>query len=409
MPVYAYKGYNAAGKVVHGTRDAENPKLIKQLLRRDGVFLTELRETGKKGASGQGEEARRSFQLKFERITSQDLATATRQLATLVGAGIPLVDSLVALIDQIDNGMFKSVWSDVKQRVNEGAGFGDALGSHPKVFTGLYINMVRAGESSGALDVVLNRLADFTESQAELRAKLVGTMVYPVIVVLMAISVIGILFVFVIPKISKIFEAQKVALPLPTVILIGSSHFIQNYWFLMLPAMIGGVVGFNRFIHSKRGRPWWDRFLLDAPLFGPLIRMVAITRFCKTLSTLIGSGVPLLAAFDIVKNVVENTVLMKVIEDARDAVKEGENIAAPLKRSGEFPPIVTHMISIGERSGQLEEMLGKIAHSYEVQVDARLRGMTSIIEPIMIVFMGVIVAFIVFSILLPMLQISSFA
>jgi general secretion pathway protein F len=318
------------------------------------------------------------------------------------------VDSLVALIDQIENQSFKSVWADVKQKVNEGTGFGDALSTHPRTFTGLYINMVRAGESSGALDVVLNRLADFTESQSELRSKLVGTMIYPILMVFMAFSVIGILMIFVIPKISKLFESQRVALPLPTQILIGSSNLLKDWWFVIFPLIGGSIYGFVRYIRSERGKPWWDKFLLNVPIFGPLIRMVAVTRFCKTLSTLIGSGVPLLAAFDIVKNVVQNSVLLEVIETARDCVKEGESIAAPLKRSGQFPPIVTHMIAIGEKSGQLEEMLGNVARSYEVQVDARLRGMTSILEPVLLVFMGVVVAFIVFSVLLPMLQISSF-
>ena len=407
MPVYAYKGFNTAGKVVTGTQDADNPRAIKAALRRDGIFLTELQESNSVEKPG----ARRGVNLGFlkERVGSQDLAVATRQLATLIGAGIPLVDSLVALIDQVQNPSFKSVWADVKQRVNEGAGFGDALSAHSRIFSGLYVNMVRAGESSGALDVVLTRLADFTESQAELKSKLVGTMVYPVLMVCMAFLVVGILFIFVIPKISMIFEAQKVALPLPTQILIGSSNVLKNWWFLIFPSFIAMGVGFRRFIDSERGRPWWDEFVLHVPIFGPLVRMVAITRFCRTLSTLLGSGVPLLGAFDIVKNVVQNTILLKVIETARDCVKEGESIAAPLKRSGQFPPIVTHMIAIGERSGQLEEMLGNVARSYEVQVDARLRAMTSILEPVLLVFMGVVVAFIVFSILLPMLQISSFA
>jgi general secretion pathway protein F len=407
MPVYAYKGYDAHGKSVSGTQDADSARVLKVTLKRDGVFLTELKETSS-GATGSAKRKLFATGLFAQRVSTQDLAVATRQLATLVGAGIPLVDSLVALIDQIENQSFKSVWADVKQKVNEGTGFGDALSTHPRTFTGLYINMVRAGESSGALDVVLNRLADFTESQSELRSKLVGTMIYPILMVFMAFSVIGILMIFVIPKISKLFESQRVALPLPTQILIGSSNLLKDWWFVIFPLIGGSIYGFVRYIRSERGKPWWDKFLLNVPIFGPLIRMVAVTRFCKTLSTLIGSGVPLLAAFDIVKNVVQNSVLLEVIETARDCVKEGESIAAPLKRSGQFPPIVTHMIAIGEKSGQLEEMLGNVARSYEVQVDARLRGMTSILEPVLLVFMGVVVAFIVFSVLLPMLQISSF-
>jgi general secretion pathway protein F len=302
------------------------------------------------------------------------------------------------------------VWADVKQRVNEGSGFGDALAHYPKVFSGLYVNMVRAGEQSGALDVVLNRLADFTESQAELRSKILGTMFYPVVMMLMACVVTGVLFMFVIPKIKMIFEAQKNAvLPLPTQVLIAISTIARDYWFIAIPFIIFVIWGFRRFITSEQGRPWWDRTVLKLPVFGSLVRMIAVTRFSKTMATLLSSGVPVLSAFDIVKAVVQNSVLMKVIETARDSVKEGDTIAAPFRRSGEFPPIVTHMIAIGEKSGQLEDMLNNVARAYEVQVDARLRALTSILEPVMIIVLGVIVAFIVFSILLPMLQISSFA
>jgi len=407
MPIYAYKGFDAGGHAVSGTRDAESAKTIKQNLRRDGIFVTEMRET----ATTQKEKEHKAFNFNFlrERVSTGTLATATRQLATLVGAGIPLVESLAALVDQTEGEVFKSVWAEVRQKVNEGASLADSLAAHPRIFTPLFVNMVRAGESSGALDVVLNRLADFTESQAELRSKLIGTMVYPVLMICMASFVTGILFIFVIPKISMIFESQKVALPLPTVILIGISSFSRDYWWIAIPVILGSIQGFLRYIKSARGRPWWDRVTLELPVFGPLIRMIAIARFTRTLGTLLASGVQLLTAFDIVKNVVQNSVLIKVIEDAHDAVREGESIAAPLKRSGEFPPIVTHMIAIGEKSGQLEAMLNNIARSYDVQVDSRLRAMTSILEPVMIIFLGVVVGFIIFAIILPMIQISSFA
>lgn len=407
MPVYAYKGFNAAGKPVNGTRDADNPRVIKALLRRDGVFVTDLRET----TPSQKHEGAAAVSLKrfTERVSAQELAVATRQLSTLVGAGIPLVDALVALIDQIETEHFRAVWADVKQRVNEGAGFGDAMAAHPRIFSNLYVNLVRAGETSGALDVVLSRLADFTESQAELRSKLLGSMVYPILMMFMAVGVTAFLFIVVIPRISKIFEAQKVALPLPTQVLIFASTMVRDYAVVFVPLAVLGVWLVARYLRSERGRPHWDKFVLKAPIFGPLMRMVAVARFSKTLSTLLGSGVPLLTAFDIVKNVLQNKVLIDVIDTARDAVKEGDSIAAPLKRSGQFPPIVTHMIAIGERSGTLEDMLANIAKAYEVQIDARLRAMTSILEPIMIVFLGVVVGFIVFSILLPMLQLASFA
>jgi general secretion pathway protein F len=239
--------------------------------------------------------------------------------------------------------------------------------------------------------------------------KLVGTLIYPAFMICMASVVTGILFIFVVPNIAKIFASRKVALPIPTQVLIFVSTMMRDFWWLIVPLFIGAIWLTRRYFTSPTGRPKWDRFVLRAPVFGTLVRMVAIVRFSKTLGTLVGSGVQLLTAFDIVKTVLENDVLMKVIEAAHDAVKEGESIAAPLKRSGEFPPIVTHMIAVGERSGKLEDMLANIARSYDVQVASRLQALTSLLEPALLVFMGVIVAFIVFSILLPMMQITSFA
>lgn len=411
MPVYAYKGFNAAGKNIADTRDADNQRALKQILRRDGIFVTEIAEVGIKAkdeAKGSRSSAFPVLERLNQRVSPQELAVATRQMATLSRAGIPLVESLVALVDQIDHEYFKTVWSDVKSRVNEGAGFGDALSAHPRIFSGLYVNLVRAGETSGALDIVLERLADFTEAQAELRSKLVGAMIYPLIMMIMAFAVTAFIFIVVVPRITAIFESQDVELPLPTRVLIGVSEAALNYGYILVPLLILGLFLATRFFRSEKGRPLWDRFVLNVPIFGVLMRMVAVTRFSKTLSTLLASGVQLLVAFDIVKSVVQNTVLVEVIETARDCVKEGDSIAAPLKRSGQFPPIVTHMIAIGEKSGQLEQMLSNVAAAYESQVDARLRAMTSILEPVIIVVMGVVVLFIVLSVLLPMLQMASF-
>jgi len=332
----------------------------------------------------------------------------TRQLSTLIDAGLPLLRCINVLIAQLKPSKLRDILREVSSDIQSGSTFAEALSKHPKQFDRLFVNMVRAGESSGALDVVLGRLADFTESQAELRSKVAGTLFYPIIMMVMAGVVTGVLFMFVIPKIKMIFDAQKVALPLPTEVLIGISGFARDFWFVVLPLLILCIWAWIRFINSKRGRPWWDETLLKMPVFGPLVRMIAVTRFAKTLATLLSSGVPVLTAFDIVKNVVENRTLMKVIEDARDAVKEGDAIAAPFQRSGEFPAIMTHMIAVGEKTGQLEEMLNNVARAYEVQVEARLRAMTTILEPVMIIFMGVIVAFIVLSIILPMLELSSF-
>lgn len=413
MPVFEYTGLTEAGKNVRGIRDAESSKTLRSVLRKDGVYLTEARPAEAGAVAGEqktglAREVDVAAALGFGGVSSQDLAIATRQLATLIAAGIPLVEGLTALVDQVEQPRLKKIMGVVKQKVNEGSSLADALKEHPKVFTDLYVNMIRAGESSGALDVVLVRLADFTEGQALLRNKIIGAMLYPAIMVVVGIAIVGILFVVVIPKVTKIFEDMNVTLPWTTRILIALSSFARDYWYVVLLSIPASIYGVRRYVKTPRGRAWWDRAQLKAPVFGDLVRMLAISRFAKTLSTLLASGVPLLTAMDIVKNIVSNTLLSSVIDNARDAIREGESIAAPLKRSGQFPPLVYHMIAIGEKSGQLEEMLQNVAKSYESQVEMRVAALTSLLEPLMIVLMGGGVAFIVFSILMPIMQLNTF-
>jgi general secretion pathway protein F len=411
MPVFEYRGLNEAGKNITGLREADSPKGLRTALRREGVFLTEV--LGEKGAAGgkASNQPKPAGQINLgfltERVSTEDISIMTRQLAVLIGAGVTLIEALTALVDQIENERLKRILSEIKQSVNEGSSLADALGKHPRAFSNLFVNMIRAGESSGALDVVLVRLADFTEGQARLRQKVIGTMTYPAIMVMLSMVILIILFTTVVPKVTKIFEDAKVVLPLTTRMLIGFSNMTRDYWWLMLASLAASIYVFLRWKESKSGRPAWDRFTLKAPLFGSLLRMLSIARFARTLSTLLKSGVPLLTSMDIVKNIVSNTVLSKVIEDSRESIREGESIAAPLKRSGEFPPLVYHMIAIGERSGQLEEMLVNVATAYETQVDVRIGALTSLMEPILIVVMGGVVAFIVFSILLPILQLNT--
>jgi len=407
MPVFEYKALNAAGRAVQGLREAESPKTLRAALRRDGVFLTEV--LGEKEQQAQQKREVNVRRWVLGRVGAQDLAVATRQLAVLVNAGIPLVESLGALVEQVEHERLKRVLSDVKQRVNEGASLADALAAHPRVFTTLYANMIRAGESSGALDVVLYRLAEFTESQARLRSKVLGTMAYPAAMLLIGSFIMGVLFTVVIPKVLRIFEDTEAVLPWNTRALVAVSGFVSTFWWAIGLAVAGGVYGFLRWRRTPAGRARWDRFVLRAPIFGPLIRQIAIGRFARTLSTLLKSGVPLLTAMDIVKNIVGNTRLADVIEQSRDAIREGESIAAPLKRSGEFPPLVHHMVSVGERSGALEEMLANVADAYEDQVETAVGALTSLLEPIMIVGMGGVVAFIVFSVLMPILQMNTLA
>jgi len=312
-----------------------------------------------------------------------------------------------ALIDQVEHERLKTIVTQVKERVNEGASLADALTEHPKAFSTLYVNMVRSGEHSGALDVVLVRLADFTEAQARLRSKIMGTMLYPAIMMGVGLTIVMVLMTVVVPKISAMFEDMGATLPILTRILIGASSFATSYWYVMAALAAVALWFFLRWKNTEAGRAKWDALLLRVPVLGPLIRMLSIARFSRTLSTLLKSGVPLLTAMGIVRALVTNTVLGKVIDNVRDSVREGESIAGPLKRSGEFPPIVYHMIAVGEKSGQLEDMLANVADAYDSQVETRISALTSLLEPVMIVMMGAVVAFIVFSILMPILQMNT--
>jgi general secretion pathway protein F len=418
MPVFEYRGLTPAGKQVKGLLEADSSRMLRLQLRRSGVFLTDVlaeREATPKRTNGAALEARPALgsrevqlgRLFRGRVTSEDVAIFTRQLSTLLHAGVTLVEALTALVDQTEKERLKRIISDVKSRVNEGSSLADALAEHGRTFGNLYINMVRAGEASGALDAVLARLADFTEGQAKLRQKVVGTLIYPVIMTIIGSGILALLMTVVVPKVTKIFESMKVTLPWTTRLLIFVSNTLADWWWLLLPAFIAAVVLARRWTRSPKGRPVWDRWVLKAPVFGSLIRMLALARFSRTLATLLKSGVPLLTAMDITKNVVSNGVLSAVVENARDAIREGESIAGPLKRSGEFPPLVHHMIAIGERSGQLEEMLLNVADSYETQVSVRIGALTALLEPLIIVAMGVAVAFVAFSILMPILQLNT--
>src|SRR3954467_2072320 len=317
MPVFEYTGLTEAGKNVRGIRDAESSKSLRSVLRKDGVYLTEARPAEQGAVAGEqktglAREVDVGAMFGLTGVSSQDLAIATRQLATLIAAGIPLVEGLTALVDQIEQPRLKKIMGVVKQKVNEGSSLADALGEHPKVFGDLYVNMIRAGESSGALDVVLVRLADFTEAQAQLRNKIIGAMLYPAIMVVVGIAIVGILFVVVIPKVTKIFEDMQVTLPWTTRILIALSSFAQDYWYLILIAVPAILYGIRRWMKTQRGRIWWDKTQLKMPVFGELVRMLSISRFAKTLSTLLASGVPIITAMDIVKNIVTNTLLSDV-------------------------------------------------------------------------------------------------
>ncbi len=418
MPLYAWKGLDAAGKAVNGNREADGPKSLRQILRKDAVFLTELREVvgGQRSAgtlAGGGAGAKglkREIDLKhlFERIRPQEISIFTRQLATLLKAGIPLAEGLGALAEQADNRKLQLILAGIRQRVNEGGNLADAMMAHPKVFPELYTNMVRSGEAAGNLDSVLARLSDFLDTEHALRSKVSGAMTYPIMMMFMGSLVMGILMVVVVPQISEVFADSGKALPWNTQVLILAAGIASGYWWVVLPVGIGGYFGLRAWLRTARGRGVMDRFMLRLWVVGRLVRFVAVARFSRTLSTMLASGVPLLTALAIVKKVLNNTVLEKVVEEARDAIREGESIAAPLKRSGQFPSMMCHMVAVGERSGQLEAMLENVAGAYERDVETEVARLTTLLSPIMIVVMAIGVGFIVFSIITPIMDMQQF-
>ncbi|PIR26386.1 MAG: type II secretion system protein GspF [Deltaproteobacteria bacterium CG_4_10_14_0_2_um_filter_43_8] len=405
MAVYSYIGINAQGKQTAGEVDADNERAARMKLRKMGVFPTKL---GLQGTISQSVSMGMNinFSQFFQKVKLQDVSLMTRQLSSLLSANIQLVEALEALIDQIENPKLKNLLSTVKQKVTEGDKLADALRPYKNIFGDIYINMVEAGESSGALDVVMDRLADFTESQAKLKGKVVSAMIYPAIMSVVAIILITGLLTFVVPKVTEMLSDTGAALPLPTKILMGVSGFLTNYWWLGIIFVVAGIVGARKYISTPKGRMWFDGKKLTMPLFGNVNRMVAVSRFSRTLSTLLGSAVPLLTAIDIVSKVVDNVVLKETLEKTRDMVREGQGVADQLKKSPHFPPLVTHMIGIGEKTGELESMLERVADTYDGQVDNALSALTSLLEPLMILVMAGVVSFIVMSILLPILKLN---
>ncbi len=405
MAVYQWHGIDARGRDVKGIRDADNARLLRVVLRKEGILATAIEE---EGAARTRTRREIDFGQLFARVSVQDVAITTRQLATLLRSGVPLVESLSALIEQVEHQKLKAALTQTRDKVNEGTSLADALKAHPKVFESLYVNMVAAGESSGTLDAVLDRLADHLDASARLRDKVFSALAYPAFMVVFGIAIIALLMVVVVPKVTSIFEGFNATLPWYTQTLIFVSHALGSYWWLLLLLAGGAIYAFQRWRATEKGRATWDARVLKLPLMGPLVLMIALARFARTLSTLLASGVPVLTALDITRNVLGNAELMRVVEEARGSIREGESIAAPLKRSGRFPPIVTQMIAIGERSGQLEQMLNHVAIAYEAQVDQRLAALTSLLGPLMIVVMGTIAGSIALSILLPLMQINEF-
>ncbi|MCL2314557.1 MAG: type II secretion system inner membrane protein GspF [Proteobacteria bacterium] len=412
MPVFEFKGLTQEGKEIRGLRDADSPRALRMLLRKEGIFLTDVSSKGKDAPTPSSAAGLLKREVKFgkifqSKISVGQLAAFTRQLATLLAADVALVEALSALVDQASEENVKHILADVKQRVNEGASLAKGLETHKKDFGDLYINMIHAGEHSGALDAVLLRLAEFSEGQARLKQKILGTLTYPIIMIIMGGVILTVLMTYVIPKVANLFENMQATLPITTRILMFASNTFQNYWFIIFPLIALTAFAAFKWSKSKSGQPIWHRWQLKLPVFGELVRIVTVARFSRTLATLLKSGVPVLSALEIVQNVISNSAISNVIKDVRESVREGESISAPLKRSGHFPPLVFHMVAVGERSGKLEEMLLNIAESYEQQSEVRIGALTSILEPIIILAMGGAVFFVAIAILQPMLSLNT--
>jgi general secretion pathway protein F len=399
MPVFEYQGVDRFGKKLKGTLDADSLRVARQKLKSQGIFTTDIR-AGTKAES----KATNSLNLSIgsRKIPNAKLAQETRQFATLVNAGIPIVEALQILGEQSSYTPLKKILIQVREQVEDGSSLAVAMGKFPRAFPRLYVNMITSGEASGTLDSVLVNLANHLEEQVELKRKLQSALTYPILILVICVLVIIGLVTFVVPKIVEIFEKEGAVLPLMTRILIAFSRSLTGFWFVYIGLILALILSAKMYYSSPKGRLVVDRLLLRLPLVSSLYQKVYTSRVSSTLSTLLASGVEMLMALEITKNTVGNVHVVKAIDDARDGVREGRNLSKELARSNLFPSLLTQMISVGERSGKLEEMLSKAGAAYKSDVSTSITGLTSLIGPIMIIGLGTFVLGIVISILMPM-------
>ena len=398
MTVYTYKATDKNGKYVEGDISASDYKAAIQQIRKLNYFPVKVSEG--KGSS------KFSFGMTLSRpswgspIPVKDLMTLTQQLATLVDSGLTLDDGLATLVKLSETEKTRSVLADIRKQVHAGSSFADALAEHPKIFSKLYVNMIRAGEAGGILGEALSRLALFMEKSVELKNSIRSAMVYPAILTLVGGTAVIVLITFVIPQFSKLFEEMGAALPLPTQIMLGLSSLIIDYWPALILGFTGFIAAFNLYLRTNSGRLKWDGMLLKLPLFGPLIQKIEVSRFSLTLATLLKSGVPILQAMEIVRSILINRVISDSIIVIQQALKKGQGLSGPLQKAGVFPPMAVHMITVGETSGALDKMLTKVSNTYDKEVEQSIKQVISLIEPMMILFMAVVIGFIVVSMLL---------
>jgi general secretion pathway protein F len=401
MPVYEFTALTNTGKKLKGVVDADSLTAARQKIRGQGNYPVEINETSAKIVATKMPLLSMQF---GQRVKQQEIHIATRQLATLLGAGIPLVPALNGLIEQTENRSLKMVLAQIKDAVNEGNSLTSALREHPRLFSKVYINMVSAGEASGSLDVVLERLAEFGETQHALRSRVKAAMLYPLFMAVVGILVLFLLITFVVPSITSVFEGSKHALPLPTVILIGLSSFLKRFWWAVLFAVLAVIAAIRWHISTPAGRRQWDQLKLSLPGFKDLSIKTTSASFARTLASLLQSGVSLITSLQIVKNIVNNVILADIINEACDELEKGRSLSQFFKGNKYFPPMLVQMMAVGEQSGTLDTMLAKAADSYEKEVEVKILALTSMIEPVMILSMGLVVSFIVVSILLPIFE-----
>lgn len=398
LTTYQWKGKSAKGEVLSGDYDAADRRDVGEYLRKRRIVITSIKKKPK------------DIQLGFlqnKGVGVKDLSVFTRQFATMINAGLPLVQCLDVLGRQLEKPHFKSVVMQVMADVEGGATLAESLGKHPKIFSDLYVNMIAAGEAGGILDVILSRLAVFLEKADALQRKVKGAMTYPTIVLTVAGGACIFMLLFVIPVFAKMFSDFGGVLPAPTRIVMGISNFLRAYWWALGAGAVVGTVAYKRYRATESGRLVTDKLALRMPILGAVLRKSAVARFTRTLGTLIGSGVPILQGLEITSRTAGNKVIQQAIENTSKSISQGDTIAAPLKESGVFPPMVVQMIGIGEQTGALDEMLSKIADFFDDEVDAAVEALTAAIEPIMIVVMGTMVGGMLVAMYLPMFKMSS--
>ena len=403
MGVYEYEAMAKSGKSVRGIIDADTAAAARRKLREQALYPTKLEETNAKSGGGTTEVRGGGM----GRISQRDISMMTRQLAVLLQAGMPLVESMGALLEQTSSPRLKKTIYEVRDRVNEGITLADSLAAHPRVFTDLYINMVRAGEASGALEGVLLRLADILERQVRLKHKIASMLAYPILMAFVGVGIVTFMMIVIVPKITQVFEKQDRALPTITTIMIATCNFVQHWWYLLILGTVGIFVAWRFWLSRPEGRRRWDAIKLKMPVFGPLYVKMVSARFARTLGTMLQSGLIMMTALDVVKSVVQNKIVETAMDDVKSGVRRGRDLTVPLRETGLFPPMLLHMVELGQRSGELENMLIRVADTYDEDIEMTMNGIVSLLEPLLIIVMGVLVGFLVFSILLPIFDISS--